>query len=161
MGDSRIDMTLPDGSVFTQKAMPNGEERRRVRFFGGPSISVTKELDWKPSRESLPWHDAHFYGGLTKTYILISGWVYFLWTDPNVKARCMDEGGQTITFEPGVPHLVLPGPLSEILTSKYGDPLFNPNHPKKNDWWPVEEDFNNLVKHEKAIAEGIVRTKFL
>lgn len=160
MEKPRIDIPLPDGSVFTQKTMPGGEERRRIRFFAGPSASVTKELDWKPSNGPLPWHDAHFYAGLTKTYVLVSGWVYLLWADPNVKTRCMDEGGQTITFEPGVPHLVLPGPMSVIMTAKYGDPLFNPDHPNKNDWWPVGEDFDIRVKREKAIIDRMVRTKF-
>ena len=71
----------------------------------------------------------------------------------------MEESGQTITFEPGVPHLVLPGPKSILFTVTYGDAVPNPDR-GNNDWWPVERDFSKRVRAEKRIAEGIIRTKF-
>ena len=159
MEDFRIDIPLPDGSAFTRKVMPNGEARTRMQFQEGPATCVTTGPDWLPGNNPLPWQEAHFHHGLLETYVLVCGWVYLLWIDPNVKTRCMDEPGQTITFEPGVPHIVLPGPNSVILSSTYGDTFPNPDRGYK-DWWPVKKSFSKQAKAEIAIAEGIVRTKF-
>ena len=130
-----------------------------MRFSDGPTASITTQIDWIPDSETLPWQDAHYHQGLFETYTLVRGWVYLLWIDPNVKTRCMNQRGQTITFEPGIPHLVLPGPKSMILTTTYGDSVANPDR-GNNDWWPVEENFSIRAVGEKIIAESIVRTMF-
>lgn len=157
MVNPRTDELLKDGSAYTYKTMPNGEERRRIHFSDGPTASITTQINWVPDGEPLPWQAAHYHMGLFETYLLVSGWVYVVWIDQNVKTSCLKEPGQTLTFKPAIQHLVLPGPKSVILTSTYGDLVPNPDR-GNNDWWPAEEDFSVRAVGERTIVESIVRT---
>jgi hypothetical protein len=156
----RIDKTLEDGSVYTRKTMPNGEERTRMRFAVGPATVITRSSDWKPKDGTeLPWQEAHYHAGLTEVYTLISGWAQFIWLNPNVGVSRLDTPGTTLTFQRGVPHLVLLGPGAEISTLLFG--LSVPNHERgNNDWWPVAENFFTKIEGEKAVAEKVARATF-
>ncbi len=139
--------------------MPNGEVRTRLRIIDGPTTTVTKGPDWLPGNEPLPWQDGHYHRGLWETYTLVSGWVYFVLIDQNVKTSCLEKLGQTLTFKPSVQHLVLPGPKSVMLTSTYGDEVRNPDR-GNNDWWPVDDAFSKRAAEERGVVESIVQTMF-
>lgn len=160
MGNPRTDITLPDGSTYTRKVMPNGEERTRIRFATGHATVITRSPDWKPKAGAeLPWQEAHYHAGLTEVYTLISGWAQFIWLNPNVGVSRLDTPGTTLTFQRGVSHLVLLGPSAEISTLLFG--LGVPNYERSNnDWWPAPEDFFAKIEGKKAVADKVTRASF-
>ena len=164
----RVDEELPDGTLYTKKVMENGEERTRIIFPGGMSISTTVADDWSPQLKVMPWQDPHFHGGyvaeggLTEVYTQVEGWSAYIWQGENgVLARViLDKAGETINFKPRVPHRVLLGPKAAISTQVFGVPVGNPDR-KNNDWWPAQDDFMRKVTAINKQIEMWVRTLVL
>ncbi|MCA9359214.1 hypothetical protein KC926_03345 [Candidatus Kaiserbacteria bacterium] len=123
------------------KKMENGERRTILVFEKGLSVIITEAVSWG-SAEDYPWQDGHVHHGLTESYTLISGWAIFLQVQEggSLIKRTLDVPGETITFEPGVPHKVLLGPAAVISTHKFGQGVPNPDR-KNNDWWPADDLF--------------------
>lgn len=160
MDNTRIDITLPDGSEYTRKVMPNGEVRTRMRFSDGTITTITEAADWKPDDASeLPWQEAHCHLGLTEVYTLLGGWAQFISLKPNICVSRLEVPGTTVTFDPYISHVVLLGPKAKIHTLLFGEKV--PNSEKNNsDWWPAEDDFFEVIKTEKAVAEHVARASF-
>ena len=140
--------------------MPNGEERTRMRFANGSATVITRSPSWEPTDDDeLPWQEAHYHAGMTEVYTLVRGWAQFIWLNPKVGVSRLDSPGTTLTFQPGVSHLVLLGPGAEISTLLFG--LGVPNYERSNnDWWPAPERFSTVIKNEKAVAEKVARASF-
>jgi len=145
--DEKVKVT--EGEInITEKYMANGEVRKRVKYPGGTSFSLTKAADWKPE-DGLPWQDAHCHKGLTEVYTLLSGIIVFIHRKDIKQSKFsmdwLNVPGQTIAFNPLNYHVVLLGPNAVISTQLFGSGVPNSNR-KNNDWWPADENFMKEAK---------------
>ena len=129
---------LPEGGLFQYKEMENGEERRRVTFPFGARVSETSASEWNPATDTFPWQDAHYHQGLTEHYLVQFGWAGFLFLKGDQPVWEILKDGQHIVFLPLVPHVVLMGPGSVMVTITVGEPMGNPDR-KGDDWWPYDD----------------------
>ncbi len=153
----RTDEELPDGSVYTNKVMSNGEIRTRMVFTNGVSVSQTKAENWSAGLGDMPWQDAHYHGGLIEVYTNIEGISVYVWQEEggSVLHSILEEPGETLVFKARVPHIVLLGPKARISTLLFGDPVGNSGR-KNNDWWPVADDFIKSTVEVKLRLEKVL-----
>ena len=139
--------------------MPNGEKRLRFKQPDGFTVTSTIANQWKPE-EGLSWQEPHFHKGISESYFLISGEVWFVWCEGNlVFSQNLKEPGENIDFKPLVPHLVILAPGAHIVTAQSGQEVGNPDR-KGNDWYPVEDTFWSLVEEEQKTIEYLLRCSY-
>lgn len=156
MPDSdREDLHLSDGTHCKYKPMPDGEIRTSMTTTDGTKISITMAPQWNVCGE-FPWQKAHFHKGLTETYQLVSGWMQLIWIEGCVCTALLSRPGYTRAFSAGIPHIVLLGPGTRIITTSFGIPVPNPDK-KGNDWWDVDDDFHQQITFERGWAVDQIR----
>jgi mannose-6-phosphate isomerase-like protein (cupin superfamily) len=140
----RFDTSFP-GGLLTQKVMPNGETRTRLKFKTGLISTVTQMPEWK-WEDGIPWQEAHFHKGLTERYVVLSGWMaYVLEVVPAGYTPHQVRAGELITFGSGQEHLILLSPGAVVLTTLMGNPVGNPER-ENQDWWPaVRSDYGRVT----------------
>ncbi len=120
----------------TRKVMSNGEIRTRIKFPNGITMTMTEMPDWKWQDEApAPVQDGHYHKGLTEVYYVLKGWMLYVGLIASTRDIHVVEQGETVTFHPNMPHMVLLGPEAIIQTTKYGSSVGNPER-KGSDWWP-------------------------
>lgn len=131
---------------LTQKTMPNGEVRTRMKLPNGVATTITEMPHWDP-RDGLPWQEEHFHRGLTECYLIIKGSLILVYNDGSVGVEYLRSEGvfQSKIFIPGEHHLVLSSPGCVFQTTTYGIPIGNPDK-NRNDWWPGD---GVLLKYAK------------
>lgn len=146
---SRVDKNC----AYTEKVMENGEVRYRFMSGGGLSFSKTIASDWVIT-DDMPWQNPHRHGSLcqvngsVEVYTQVSGWLFYVFEEGlEMHFGFLDCQGETITFQPGVEHIVLLGPKAVISTQRFSSELY-----QKNDWYPASEDF---VSNFQKIKQGL------
>lgn len=128
---------IPGYSIdFTRKVMPNGEERERIKYPDGSTLITTKQGPWE---SDVPWQPGHQHIGRFENYILLKGFMLFVFQlgpYDRIETRYYEKAGDSISFNPPVPHMVLLGAHTIIKTLQFGDPIGNPDR-KNDDWWPL------------------------
>ena len=155
MSTQREDIDVGFLSV-TRKQMQNGEVRERVTFTDGTVVSRTTAALWL-LEDGIPWQEAHYHVGLTESYVLVEGWAWFITCEGLCTKR--DElvrPGESITFVPTVPHVVVLGPGAKIITTQFGEPVLN-TEKSNREWYPASEEILPLLKEEKNIVEYLIR----
>jgi hypothetical protein len=138
--------------MVTQKVMPNGETRTRMRLPSDITTTITEMPDWK-WEDGIPWQQGHYHKNGTEDYQVIHGWMIIVMAYPEsavlvphvrisssqkVHARC----------DANEPHWVLLGPGSVVLTVKSNSELGSP------DWHRVEFADAMIDRYtEKSIKE--------
>ena len=149
MGD-KSDHNLGFAKV-TQKVMPNGETRTRMRLPSDITTTITEMPDWK-WQDGVPVQEGHYHKGLMEKYIILKGWMLYVSSvvPAGYDAR-VAEKGEMVTFYPNEHHLVLLGPETIIQTTTYGSSMGNP---KRNDldWWPSGEYYKVVRLDERTLV---------
>jgi hypothetical protein len=156
----RTDTNLGFG-VITKKEMLNGEERIRLRLKTGEKVSITKMGLWimKDDEEfSVPWQEEHYHKGTREDYIVLYGWVIFIWMDSMSKIHrrivVYDSRNCYISFPANIPHRVLMGPESKMVTTSVVTNTIFGNPEKKNmDWWRSD----NIPRSELLAVEFLIK----
>ena len=125
----------------TQKVMPNGEVRTRMKLPDGLSTTITHMPNWK-WEDDIPWQEAHFHKGLTEDYLVLAGWVCIMVLSDNDVSyvRCLHHhyvpnAKAHVRIDSGIPHCVLLGPDAVLSTVIRGVSIGNASK-NGNDWWP-------------------------
>jgi hypothetical protein len=146
-------------ATVTQKLMPNGEVRTRMKFPSGITMTMTEMPDWKwQEGEPAPVQEGHYHKGLTEVYYVLNGWMLYVGqVFPHINIHVVEQG-ETVTFHPCEPHIVLLGPEAIIQTTSHG--LSEGNADKKGlDWWPVKSDYSNVQFTEGSLNVARRRRK--